>query len=284
VGYLQTIKSPEMYVSVMRVFMFPMPDVERDEACQEVRQHLEALAEDFQVQGASVEDATVKAVKQFGLPSKVGREISQKWVKGNQSHPNIGKLRVFKSKEKALGAVTLLQKCFWGLGFFWVISHTLTAIVLLSVAVGLGISDGVLEAHREGANERTGVVQGMDIGMDMRQRMDRGLKRAKTTLKQQLSEDKTLRGRLRHVLYRLVEPDVSRFVGLSSPATSLPWKPAGVGLGLAYLTVLLLWPGACGWQLTLKQILILVFVSGRTRTVSQVLVNRLLLRGRTPQM
>ena len=78
-GQLRNIKSLNLYVRMMQVFMVSMPPSERDEACQEVRQHLEALVEDFQAEGHSPEEAVGLAVERFGNPGKVGADIRAKW-------------------------------------------------------------------------------------------------------------------------------------------------------------------------------------------------------------
>jgi len=68
-----------MYLKMMRALLFRMSEAERDEVCQEVRLHLEALVEDHQAEGHSPQEAMTLAVQQFGPPFKVGGEIARKW-------------------------------------------------------------------------------------------------------------------------------------------------------------------------------------------------------------
>ncbi len=274
-GYLQTIKSPEAYVKKMRAFMSPMPVSERDEVCQEIRQHLEALLEDFQAEGRSPEEAIALAMKRFGSPVKVGREISRKWFKKYEQRSEAAKPPPLRRQERLLSIVDLTISC---LLFWQVISvfycHNLSPLLFWSAAFGL--CSGGIEAYREALRERGWEAQGIDPRQNFQDLLPK--------LKQRLLQDQTWRGRLTFILFRLAGNRLVNTFGSFERKTDLKWNTWAIARGTGYFILLLLLPDRNEWLSYVRQLLVFSYVSGRATALSRILTNRLLLRGRTPQM
>lgn len=65
----------ESYLDEIETHLKPLPEWERIEWREEARQHLAALAEAYEELGAEPEAAARAAIKQFGAPETLGRQV-----------------------------------------------------------------------------------------------------------------------------------------------------------------------------------------------------------------
>jgi hypothetical protein len=75
----------DRYLVRMRSRMGSLSTAQQDEACDEVRQHLETMIAEFQAQGTGASAAVDKALRQFGNPFKIGRKMAAAWPKEARS-------------------------------------------------------------------------------------------------------------------------------------------------------------------------------------------------------
>ena len=277
-GYLQNIKSPEAYVNSMRVALSDMPETEREEACEEVRQHLGSLVEDFHADCHSSEEAMMLAIEQFGHPLKVGFQIGQKWRQKNEERNEerieAAKFPAFKRKERLLAVVDQISSCLpIPVLIFAFYRHSLPWVFLLPAT--LGLQSGIINAYRQALRDQVWEPQGISP--------QRRLEASIPKVRLRLLRDRTWRGRLTFVVVRLIGQQLMSWVGLSERRTHLNWKwnTSAITWGGFYLLLLVLWPDDSGWQSLLKQMIVFPYVFTRAFTISKVLTNHLLLRGQT---
>ena len=282
-GYLQNIKSPDTYVRMMRAMLSRMPKAERDEACEEVRQHLEALVEDFQAEGHASQEALTLAIQQFGSPVKVGLNIwlrweRKRWRQMEAARPTVRPQRKFLVALLS-GAITV--------SFVFVINVTdsWVPVVLLSALSGLvGYLDPCLYQrdlkHLLGLNEQPESVQKTDWVETQRK-----LRESKVRGAEQLSQRRGLRSRLNLLVVQSVITYLirrKRQPATRPPASSLSsWSLGTAVWFMVVVSALAYWVPADHGAPHLKKFMLFTMLSLQSRETGRSLANRLLLRGRT---
>lgn len=289
-SYLRNIKSPEMYVKMMQTFMFRMPETERDEACQEVRQHLVSLAEDCQAEGYTEAKALLLAIERFGQPFKVGSEIAQKW--------EIKRQRLIQTAQPQLARqLKWLRNCY---SFFtasvpvlFVMNYHFWLLILMVASVH-GLLVSILSHWLQSIEAQ--------VAPPFRRPAERILLEAwaansrsenkelwKERLPQidnQLKQSKGLWGHLN--LYaacwlgrRAINRDESGKSVRSGLLRKLIWQI----LGLVYLVVLILWPtGTDPSLMYMRGLLIFLYASIQIQSVCHIYLKRKLGASGTPQI
>ncbi len=288
-GYLQNIKSPDMYVKMMRTFMFRMPEAERDNACQEVRQHLAALAEDYQAEGHTEEESLLLAIERFGQPFKIGSEIARKWEIKRQRFIQI-------TQPEAARRLKWFRNCYSffsaGLPVLFVM-HYHSILLILVVAAVHGLLASILahwlqsvEAEVAAPNIRP-AEQTLSEAWASSQSENKELwKERLPQIDNQLKQSKSLWGRLN--LYaaqwfgrRAINRDRSVRSNSSGLLRKLIWQM----LGLVYLVLLILWPtGTDPNLINMRGLLIFLYASIRIQSVSRSYLDKQFRASGTPQI
>ena len=130
--------------------MFPMPIPNRDEACEEIRQHLEALIEDYQGEGCPPQEAVTLAVERFGSPFKLGRKIGCKW-EANRKRQIAAANPVLARQRKWM---RFLCFCTTGIGMLLIMRFIDGWLPLVICCAALGILIGCLFPSVPGISEQ----------------------------------------------------------------------------------------------------------------------------------
>jgi len=288
-GYLQNIKSPDMYVKMMRTFMFRMPEAERDEACQEVGQHLAALAEDYQAEGHTEAEALLLAIERFGRPFKVGSEIARKW--------EIKRHRLIQTTQPQLARrLKWFRNCYSffsaGLPVLFVMHYHFLPLILVVAAVH-GLLASILAHWLRSAEAEVAPPLARPAERTLSEAWANSQSEAKELWKErlpqignQLKQSKSLWGRLN--LYaarwfgrRAINRDGSGKSASSDLLRKLIWQM----LGLAYLALLILWPtGTDPSLINVRGLVIFLYASIRIQSVSRSYLDKQFRASGTPQI
>ncbi len=256
---------------MMRAFMFPIPASERDEGCEEVRQHLEALIEDHQAQGHSPQKALTLAVQQFGPPFKVGRKIWQKWDVKRQRLLEATQPRLARRKKRFVYLTGLLGG---SVPVLIVLNcHYLPA--LFGIALSHGLVMGALSHYTQCLNTQIAELEGLLPIEERQQSSNReAWKEASPQIAEQLLHTKGLWGRFNLIVAQWAgDRFVEKRTRTSVPSSCLRWKLFWQILGLAYLAVLVLWP-APYHAMGVKDMLIFLYLSAKMSSLSYSLANK----------
>lgn len=274
-----------MYIKMMRTLMFRMPDAERENACQEVHQHLAALAEDYRAEGHTEAEALLLAIERFGPPFKVGGEIGRKW--------EIRRQRLIQTTQPQLARqLKWFRNCYSfftaGVPVLFVMNYHFWPLILVVASVhGLLVS---ILAHRLRTVEA-------EVASPLRRPAERTLTEAWATsqsetkelwkerlpqIDNQLRQSKSLSGRFN--LYaarwfgrRAINKEQAK--KSSAPVWKLMWQLPG----LIYLLALILWPTGTDSGLTnLKCFLIFLCASIQTQSISRSYLDKRFGIGNTP--
>ena len=270
-GYLQNIKSTAAYVKAMNAFLYRMPTVEREEACEEVRHHLDALVEDFQAGGHSQEKATQLAASRFGYPFAVGIAIAQRWEVKQNGKASATKIKLAQAWIKG-GSIQSST----GLLAPWVLfSLPHLALLVVTQSVILGCFMGYVVD----LEERLTVNQESEW-----EAAKRGLQENKTRIAEMLSEPQSMGGR---ILLRFLKWSGERAINRKGKPLYLSvasWDAKSALWGGAILTALFLWAPDGRYALLAREGLIALTVSVQIQGVCCWLMNHLLRRRLPAQM
>ena len=251
--------------------MFPMPVSERDEACEEVRQHLEALVEDHQGEGHSAQEALTSAVQQFGPPFKVGRKIWQKWDVKRQRLLEATQPQLAGRKKRLAYLIGLLG----GAVPVLIVLNCRYLPALLAIASANGLVLGALNHYTQRLDAQTAKLEGLPQIEERQQSSNReAWRETLPQIAEQLRQTKGLWGRFNLIVAqwagdRFIEKRGCTSVSSSGLRRKLFWQI----LGLAYLVVLVLWP-APHYAMRVKDMLIFLYVSAKMSSFSHSLADK----------
>jgi len=288
-GYLQNIKSPDMYVKMMRTFMFRMPEAERDEACQEVGQHLAALAEDYEAEGHPKAEALLLAIERFGQPFRVGSEIARKWEIKRQR-------RLQQIQPQLARRLKWFRNCcsFFTVGvpILFVMNYHFWPLILIVASVH-GLLVSILAHWLQSLEAQVAPPLARPAERTLSEAWGNSQSEAKELWKErlpqignQLKQSKSLWGRLN--LYaarwfgrRAINRDGSGKSASSDLLRKLIWQM----LGLAYLALLILWPtGTDPSLINVRGLVIFLYASIRIQSVSRSYLDKQFRASGTPQI
>ena len=257
-------------------FIKGMPSAEQNEICQEVRQHLEALVEDYQGIGNTPEEALTLAVKQFGQPVGVGSEIGRKWAakREEQAETAMPKLAWQRAQLSSHAAGILV------LGAILCVIAYPSWTILMVLATIEGISYGVVSGYLEEVKEQ------MDGWRETAWlEVQAELKGKKSNLRNQFSQRKSLWGKLDSFIGQRVNNYFSS--NANNPfrrTTRLGWTMTSVLWSLCYLAVLILGSSLSQGRVAVWNYLIFFYIFAKVQRISKVVTNRFLLRGSIAQI
>ena len=264
-GYLQSIKSADAYVKVMRAFMFRMPEVERDEACEEVRQHLAALIEDHQAEGHSSQEALRLAVQQFGPPFKVGLQIERRWEAGKRRQIEVSQPALARCWKRLFFLLCLIV----GSGVFLIMQITNGWLALVFSSAVYGLLSGSLVTYLTELDKQVYGVPGVEW-KEARTR----LQEAQPMIADRISRSRSLRVRLdflarQYAIKYLLNRKDNPLKPTALPKNILSALLLGVALG-----ALILWSPVGHETTYLRKLMIFLIVSMQTQGLGRVLMNR----------
>jgi len=275
-GYLQTIKSPEAYVKMMQTFMFLMPEAERNGACEEARQHLEALVEDFQREGQSPQGAMTLAVQQFGSPFRVGRDIGQKWEQKRKRQTEVTK-PILARRSKWL---RYLSVSFMAGGMVLITTGIDAWLPLVLLSAGQGLLAGCLFVCQEALDERINSSQRLNWS-ERRQ----WLQESEPQIVENLLQNRSLWNRLNLLASQRATAYLLNLENNQlTKSTTFSWNVKSVVLFVTLIAALIYWSPIDHEAIYWRRLMLFMLVSIQAQGVGKVLTNRLLLRERTPQM
>lgn len=275
-GYLQTIKSPEAYVKMMQTFMFLMPEAERNGACEEARQHLEALVEDFQREGQSPQGAMTLAVQQFGSPFRVGRDIGQKWEQRRKRQTEATKPALARRRKW----LRYLSVSFRAGGMVLITTGTDAWLPLVLLSAGQGLLAGFLFVCQEALDERIDSSQRLNWS-EHRQ----WLQESEPQMVERLLQNRSLWNKLSlFVSKRMTAYLLNLENHQATKSATFSWNVRSVVVFVTMPAALIYWSPIDHEVAHLRRLIIFLLISIRTQGVGRILTNRLLLRERTPQM
>lgn len=281
-GYLQNIKSPEMYVKMMRAFLFRMPTSERTEVCQEVHQHLAALVEDHQAEGYSPQEAIALAIQQFGPPFKVGGEIARKWEAKTQRLLEATQPRLARRKKR----LVFLTAAFSGSMPVLISMNYHYWLVIVVLASAHGLLSGVLYHYTQRLGVWIAGPKGPPEERDWpetRELWEEKLPQITEQIRHG-AVGKSAWGRLNLLAAQWVGKRVLETAqGTADAPAAFKRRLFWQVLGLAYLAVLVLWP-AEGQFMTMRNLLIFLFVSVKMSSLSRRLADKRWPAVKTAQM
>ncbi len=272
-GYLQHIKSPEMYVRMMQTLMFPMPPAEREEACQEVRQHLEALVDDFRAEGHSPEEAVRLAIQQFGNPFRVGSQIWKKWDQKKSRQAEVTKPTLARRRKW----LRYLSVSFTAGGTMLILSNTTAWLPLVFLSAGQGLLAGCLLVYQEALDERINGPRGLSWSASRQ-----WLQESEPQIVENLLQNRSLWNKLSlFVSKRMTAYLLNLENHQATKSATFSWNVRSVVFFVTMLAALISWSSIDHEGAYFKRVMIFLLVSIQAQGVSRVLMNRLFLRGRT---
>ena len=270
-GYLKNIKSPDMYLKMMRALLFRMSEAERDEVCQEVRLHLEALVEDHQAEGHSPQEAMTLAVQQFGPPFKVGGEIARKWEAKRERLVEATQPRLARQKKWHKFIFAPLVN---SVPILFVLNYHSWPLILAAASIH-GLLSGVL-LHYTGRLDAQIAAAGGPLELCDWRTAHESWKKTLPQVAQHRRQKKNLWGGINLYVIRWLG---SRFLegeeSKRAVSSAFKWKVIWQLLGFAYLTALVLWP-AEGNIMNMKNMMIFLYVSLKMAPLSRSLADKLL--------
>ncbi len=213
------------------------------------------------------------AIKQFGQPFRVGRDIAQKWETKRKRQTETAKPIPTRQRKWLKFLTTIITS--WG--GIWCVMNYHAWPVILTWAVGQGILYGLATGHIAELDEEIDGPKGAEWP-----EMQKELRESRIGIREQVSQSKNLWGKLTMLfVQRLTERYSTTASNPFARAISFGWTVSSVSWSLAYLAVLIFCSAISHGRIIFWTYLIFYYVTDKAGTISKVIITRRLLRGRS---